>query len=229
MNAAHWIILLQLVGALAAGGVIGLERSRRGRQAGLREHGLVCLGSCQLVLIGVYSFQGEVTSMPFDPTVGRIIQGVMSGMGFLGAGGILKEGFSVRGLTTAASLWVTATVGVMIGIGFFYPAFITILLTLLALATLRWAEKHLVQKHEIQLFLRQARGGALRERDIAAILERHGCAIASLGALGGGEGRFLDYKALLTTEDVNACRALIETLANDGRFIEFSLTPLGEF
>jgi putative Mg2+ transporter-C (MgtC) family protein len=229
MNNAHWTILLQLVGALCAGGLIGLERSRRGRIAGLREHALVCLGSCQLMLIGVYAWQSELTPTHFDPNVGRVIQGLMSGMGFLGAGGILKEGFSVRGLTTAASLWVTATIGIMVGLGFFFPAVATTILTLLALTILRWWEGLLVNKHEIKLHLRQNRTEAIHEPAIVEMLAKHDCEVASLSAQGTGDGRFLDYQALITTADKNASHSLIETLANDSRFIEFSLTPVGDF
>lgn len=229
MSAAHWTIIFHLTGALCAGGLIGLERSRRGRLAGLREHALVSLGSCQLMLIGIYAWQGELVPIQFDTGVSRIIQGLMSGIGFLGAGGILKEGFAVRGLTTAASLWVTATIGIMIGLGFVFPAVTTTILTLLALTILRWCEERLVDKYEIKLHLRQNRTDAIHEPAIVDLLARHGCAVASLSAQGTGDGRFLDYRALITTADKNASHGLIETLANDPRFIEFSLTPVGDF
>jgi putative Mg2+ transporter-C (MgtC) family protein len=229
MNAAQWTILFQLVGALCAGGLVGLERSRRGRLAGLREHALVCLGSAQLMLIGVYAWQGETTASHFDPSIGRVIQGLMSGIGFLGAGGILKEGFSVRGLTTAASIWVTATIGVLIGLGFIFPAVATTLLTLLSLTILRWCEGLLIDKHEIKLHLRQHRPGAIHEPAIVELLAGHGCSVSSLSAQGVGDGRFLDYQALIVTPDRNASHRLIEALANDARFVEFNLTPVGDF
>lgn len=229
MSAAQWTIIFQLAGSLLAGGLIGLERSRRGRLAGLREHALVSLGSCQLMLIGIYAWQGEVTPIHYDAGISRVIQGVMSGIGFLGAGGILKEGFAVRGLTTAASLWVTATIGIMIGLGFIFPAVTTTVLTLLALTILRWGEEWLANKHEIKLHLRQHRADAIHEPAIVDMLAKHGCAVASLSAEGTGDGRFLDYKALITTADKNAGHALIEMLANDPRFVEFSLTPVGDF
>jgi putative Mg2+ transporter-C (MgtC) family protein len=228
MSAVYWTIALQLVGALFAGGLIGLERSRRGRMAGLREHALVSLGTCQLMLVGVYSWQGGVVEHAYDNTATHIIQGVMSGIGFLGAGGILKEGFSVRGLTTAASLWCTATIGLLFGLGFFFPAIATTALTLLSLTALRWCERQLRNEHEMQLHLRQNRSDALHEPAIVALLARHGCKVSSLSANGAGEGRFLDYRAVLASPDKNASHALIETLANEKRFIEFGLSPLGD-
>jgi putative Mg2+ transporter-C (MgtC) family protein len=228
MSATYWTIFLQLLGALGAGGLIGLERSRRGRMAGLREHALVSLGAAQLMMIGIYSWQGVVVERPFDGTSTHIIQGVMSGIGFLGAGGILKEGFSVRGLTTAASLWCTATIGMMIGLGFFFPAVATTLLTLLSLTFLRWCERQLRSEHEMQLHLRQDRAGAMHEPAIVAMLAKHGCKVSTLSAHGAGEGKYLDYRAVLASADKNASHALIETLANEPRFLEFGLSPLGD-
>src|SRR4051812_30353920 len=117
MDSAYVQIATRLLAALLAGGMIGLERSHRGRQAGFREHTLVCVATCQLMLIGVYDWHGgAIVAQAYDVSASRVIQGIMSGIGFLGAGGIIKEGFSVRGLTTAASIWMTASIGVLIGV-----------------------------------------------------------------------------------------------------------------
>lgn len=227
MENAYARILLSLLAALCAGGLIGLERSRRGRQAGFREHTLVCLATCQLMLISIFDWHGTtLIAHAYDASAGRIIQGVMSGIGFLGAGGIIKEGFSVRGLTTAASIWMTASIGVLIGVGFYFPALVTTLLTLGALTLLRWLEERLLHRHKVQLYLRQNRQGALHEPAILSIIAAHGFAASSLSAYGASEGRFLDYKAVLTTVDQNNSHRLIETLADDTRFVEFGLVPL---
>src|SRR5690606_37309086 len=111
----------QLTVALAAGGVIGLERSYHGRPAGFRTHALVCLASSLLMLVTLYQQAWLLPGVPLDsvrtdPT--RMAQGIMTGIGFLGAGVIFKDNLSVRGLTTAASIWVTAAIGILIGIGF---------------------------------------------------------------------------------------------------------------
>ena len=98
MESPYARIVLNLLAALCAGGLIGLERSRRGRQAGFREHALVCLATCQLMLMGVYDWTGgDIAARPYDNSASHMVQGIMSGIGFLGAGGIIKEGFSVRG------------------------------------------------------------------------------------------------------------------------------------
>ena len=103
-------MVFRIIAALAAGGLIGLERSHRGRPAGFRTHALVCLASSLLMLVTVYEQlwfpRDSAARVIIDPT--RMAQGIMTGIGFVGAGAIIKEGFSVRGLTTAASIWITA-------------------------------------------------------------------------------------------------------------------------
>ena len=113
--------LVHLLAALAAGSAIGLERSWHGRPAGFRTHALVCLASSLLLLLTLYQprwFPGAGDSVRLDPT--RMAQGIMTGIGFLGAGVIFKEGLSVRGLTTAASIWITSAIGVLMGSGLWF-------------------------------------------------------------------------------------------------------------
>src|SRR6476469_5751573 len=116
-----------LVAAWLAGSLIGLERSFHGRPAGFRTHALVCLASALLMLITAYHqdwlpHQSVGTNTTLDPQ--RMAQGIMTGIGFLGAGVIFKEGLTVRGLTTAASIWITASIGVLVGIGFWFAAIV---------------------------------------------------------------------------------------------------------
>jgi putative Mg2+ transporter-C (MgtC) family protein len=107
-------IAVRLGAALLAGGLIGFERSFHGRSAGFRTHALVCLGAAMLILVPVYqaTWLGIPVDQNFSANPSRVIQGIMTGIGFLGAGVIFKQGFfNVAGLTTAASLWFTARLG----------------------------------------------------------------------------------------------------------------------
>ena len=105
----NMFILLNILGALALGLIVGYERSYHGRAAGMRTYGFVCMASAALTIIGAYPqawFGGHyLLTTPIDPT--RIVQGVVTGIGFLGAGVIMREGFSISGLTTAASIWTS--------------------------------------------------------------------------------------------------------------------------
>jgi putative Mg2+ transporter-C (MgtC) family protein len=131
--------LLRLALAAALGGLIGLERELREREAGLRTHLLVSLGSALFTIAGAYGFHDFLVSggnvVRTDPT--RVAAQIVTGIGFLGAGAIIRQGLSVRGLTTAATLWVVAAVGLAAGAGYYSAAIITTALVLLALYPLR--------------------------------------------------------------------------------------------
>lgn len=147
--AAYWtgpeistniIVVLNLIGALLLGLVVGYERSYHGRAAGMRTYGLVCMASAALTVLAGHpgSWYGGhmAASVGADPT--RIIQGVVTGIGFLGAGVIMREGMNISGLTTAASIWASAAIGVMVGVGFFAAA---MMLALLSASCMVWGSK----------------------------------------------------------------------------------------
>ncbi|HEY8344537.1 MAG TPA: MgtC/SapB family protein [Bacillota bacterium] len=130
------ILIGRLVLAALMGSFIGLEREAHGRPAGLRTHTLVALGSCLIMLISIYAFSGSSTR---DPA--RLAAQVVSGIGFLGAGTILREGASIRGLTTAATLWVVAGIGLAIGSGFYLGGVVTTIISVFTLVFLNNIEK----------------------------------------------------------------------------------------
>jgi putative Mg2+ transporter-C (MgtC) family protein len=133
--------LARLSLAAVLGGAIGFERELRDREAGLRTHLLVCLGSALFTIVSAYGFREFLTSgdqvVRADPT--RIAAQIVTGIGFLGAGAIIRQGFSVRGLTTAATLWVAAAIGIASGAGYYSGAVIGTVVTLVALWPLRIA------------------------------------------------------------------------------------------
>jgi putative Mg2+ transporter-C (MgtC) family protein len=135
----EWEIATRLALAGVCGGIIGYERQAQHKSAGLRTHVLVCIGSCLIMVLSLniyYSVQGLTNA---DPT--RLAAQVVSGIGFLGAGSIMKEGPTVRGLTTAASLWVVSGVGLAVGSGYYMSAFTTTGLVFLTLTILSRVEK----------------------------------------------------------------------------------------
>ncbi len=125
------IILLKLILAMALGGLIGIEREHKHRPAGLRTHILVCVGACLTMMISEYMVKDGLST-----DVSRLGAQVISGIGFLGAGTILREGDRVRGLTTAATLWAIACVGLAIGIGYYVGAISSALVMLIVLRVL---------------------------------------------------------------------------------------------
>ena len=136
-------IALRLALAALLGGVLGLEREMRGQDAGLRTHILVSLGACCFTLASVFIEVPLEVGAPEGARgdIGRIASQVVVGIGFLGAGVILRHGGQVKGLTTAANLWLTASVGLASGLGFFAAAGFTMGIALLCLVGLRPLER----------------------------------------------------------------------------------------
>lgn len=167
---ANFVVFLNILGALLLGFLVGYERSYRGRAAGMRTYGLVCMASCALTVIGGYPdfwFGGHELSAAFNPAVPpdptRVIQGIVTGVGFIGAGVIMKEGFNISGLATAASIWTVSAIGIMVGVGF-YGAAMT--LALLSAACMMWVsrlEQILPSRHAIALVMRFTQGFEPRE------------------------------------------------------------------
>ncbi len=138
-------VLIKLALAVIIGGVIGMERGRQGRAAGMRTHILVAVGSALTVMIGLFS--NEVLGYSTDPL--RISAQVISGIGFLGVGTILLKGrFQITGLTTAAGLWCTATIGLAIGAGFFVGAVGAFIASVLVVSILHRLEYKLIKRSE---------------------------------------------------------------------------------
>jgi putative Mg2+ transporter-C (MgtC) family protein len=131
--------LLRLALAAVFGGAVGLEREFREREAGFRTHMLVSLGSALFTIASAYGFRDFLTHggslVRTDPT--RIAAQIVTGIGFLGAGAIIRQGLSIRGLTTAATLWVVAAIGLTTGAGYYSAAAITTLLVIVSLWPLR--------------------------------------------------------------------------------------------
>jgi putative Mg2+ transporter-C (MgtC) family protein len=223
-------IVFRLVAALAAGGIIGLERSFRGRAAGFRTHALVCLASSLLMLVTVYEHQWFVAQsgsrVVVDPT--RMAQGIMTGIGFLGAGVIVKEGLTVRGLTTAASIWVTAAIGILTGIGFYIAAGIGVVLTLGTLSVFRWIEGKMPTELYANFTVRFARDAVMAERALREMVARHGFSVANLNYRLLGEGGQFEYRMVMRTLKSDNVRSLAEALNAEPAVVEYRISPASD-
>jgi putative Mg2+ transporter-C (MgtC) family protein len=161
-----------------------------------------------------------------DPT--RMAQGIMTGIGFLGAGVIMKEGMSIRGLTTAASVWITAAIGVLIGVGFYFAAGIAMILTLGVLTVFRWIERKMPIEFYAKLtvgFLREAK---LAEGDLRELVKRQGFVIANMNYCLAGDGRIFEYDMVIHSPDRGNTRRLSEAFAAMPTVVEFRIAPTGD-
>jgi putative Mg2+ transporter-C (MgtC) family protein len=164
-------IIIRLVLAFILGGLIGLERELHGRAAGLRTHILVCLGSALIMLTSIHMFYLYYDITKIDPA--RIAAGVITGIGFLGAGTILRFRASVRGLTTAACLWAVAGIGLAVGSGFYLGAYTTSVLVLFVLFFLTKLERALVRKDWYKVLVLETKGHAQQLKDLRSTLSEY--------------------------------------------------------
>jgi putative Mg2+ transporter-C (MgtC) family protein len=173
--AANAFIGLNIVGALLLGMLVGYERSYNGRAAGMGLYGLVCMASTALtVFVGYPSlwYGGTAGHVPADAT--RVVQGVVTGIGFLGAGVIMKDGLSISGLTTAASIWATSAIGVLLGVGFYAAALLLAVLCMLSMSMLNRLEARLPRRSTLEISLTFRPPGPPAFDDLGQVAEARG-------------------------------------------------------
>ncbi len=224
------LILSRLLLALLAGGIIGIERAFHGREAGFRTHSLVCVSSSLLMLLMAHQWylipQQFIDTVRTDPT--RMAQGIMTGIGFLGAGVIIKEGLTVRGLTTAASIWMTASIGIVIGLGFYYPAIVATIITVITLSMFRWIESLLPSLKYARLSVRFIRRDQYAdESSLRELIARHKIKSFEAGYQLNNEGKTFQYEMTLRTKDIKNYRSLAQSLMEMKDVHEFCITPSG--
>jgi putative Mg2+ transporter-C (MgtC) family protein len=228
MNPLNESILLHLLTALCAGGLIGLERSYHGRPAGFRPHVLVCVSSSMLMLVTLYQSVWYIAPLAdtvrTDPT--RMAQGIMTGIGFLGAGVIMKDGLSVRGLTTAASIWITAAIGILAGIGFYFPVIVVTVLTVAALSIFRWIERILPAYYYALHVVRFACDSVMAEEALRELITGHGFSIANMSYSMEESGRVFEYRMVIRSRDRDNATRLAQTWHKaNGSVLEFRIEP----
>ena len=229
MQGEYVTIIAHLVVATVAGALIGYERSYQGRPAGFRTHTLVCIASAVLMVLAVYQgswFNVSADIVRVDPT--RMAQGIMTGIGFLGAGVIVKEGASVRGLTTAASIWITAAIGILAGVGFYFPVVIATVLTLGTLSMFRWIEARMPALGYLHHIVRFPLNSAVPESDYRDFIAEHGLKASDFSYRVSMESGFTEYHMVLSTRDSGAERRLAAALARKAEVLEFRLAPSGD-
>lgn len=229
---SHDLVVMsaRIFGALLIGALIGMERSLHGRPAGFRTHALVCVASALLMLVTVYQGQWmtqvATDAIRTDPT--RMAQGIMTGIGFLGAGVIFKEGLTVRGLTTAASIWMTASIGILVGIGFWFAAVLGTAATLLILSAFRYVENRLPAEFYAHHHLRFKRDAVMGEKELKELIGSYGFSIANLHSRLIDEGRCFEYRMVIRSRDRTGASALSQHLLRLPEVIEFRISPTGD-
>lgn len=224
------IVVERLLFALLAGGAIGLERAYHGRPAGFRTHSLVCVASSLLMLLTVFQWKllagAPIETVRVDPT--RMAQGIMTGIGFLGAGVIMKEQLTIRGLTTAASIWMTASIGIILGMGFYFAAFMAGMITIGVLTVFSWLEKIMPSLHYGSLTIRFRRKDFVPKEQVCELIKEHGISGVnpSYRLVEGGD--MFEYQMAVRTKDTENFQRLADALRDMDNVHEFGIVPTGD-
>lgn len=188
-------IVLRLLVAAVLGGIIGYERETENKPAGFRTNMLVCIGSALVMITSQFIFKQYQGLTNLDPA--RLGAQVISGIGFIGAGTIIRDGLHVRGLTTAASLWVVACIGVAVGVGFYEGAMIATIFILLILLVLKKLQEKIRGKDPLRMILIQSVDEPGQLGAIGSVLGRHGASIKNI-ALAKLEDKTSDIQIRMT-------------------------------
>jgi putative Mg2+ transporter-C (MgtC) family protein len=217
--------------SMVAGGLIGVERTYHGHPAGFRTHILVCLTSCLLMLAAMHQSTWAFTALPgqtvvIDPT--RMSHGLLTGIGFLCAGVIFREGFSVHGLTTAASLWVTSAIGVLYGVGMTELALIGSGATLGVLGVLRLLDARLPHVGVMDVTLRWKRGEAPSGLAVRDLLRAKGVKVVRLGHVMSHDGAIHEHHLKVKGHVPIDVDGLVSHLGDQTGLAGFSILPREE-
>lgn len=193
MNQTAFDIVIRVLLAVLLGGLIGLERELRDHPAGIRTHMLVAVGACIFTALSLYGFFG-------NPGGDRVAAAVVTGIGFIGAGAILRsEGGVVSGITTAASLWTCAALGMLIGTGFYVVSLVVTAVVLVVLEVIDWLIELVSRRIRIRWFILQIRGDYLENapRKVIDLLREKRCRakLVSYERLEGGERMCMKFRS----------------------------------
>ena len=223
-------LAVNLAAAWIAGGVIGMERSYHGRAAGFRTHCLVALAAAGAIMVAFIPalqpalFHGS----PSIDNAGRVAQGVMTGIGFLGAGVIFKEGVNIQGLTTAASVWATAGIGILFGIGAHVPGALLTVAVLTTLIVLRWVEKVIPAKVYVWSVFSFREAGAPSGDTFKAMLAAQGASVVELSYARKHSGATLEYSGVVRTSRPAVLHALADYLRGLDGLVEYDLQRISK-
>jgi putative Mg2+ transporter-C (MgtC) family protein len=231
MTSIYAQIAADLTAAWVAGCVVGFERSFHGRSAGLRTHALVAIAAAATVMVSLAPIVAPPGAFPggtprLDPT--RLAQGVMTGVGFLGAGVIFKEGVNVQGLTTAASIWATAAIGLLFGLGEYGAGAIATAAVLATLVMLRWLEDSLPMQVYAWCVFRFRAAETPDKPGLLSLLADHGVSLRDLSYARSHDGAILEFSGNAMARRGAAFEDLAATLRTLDGLVEFELSRLGK-
>ncbi|SHJ68606.1 MgtC/SapB family protein [Tepidibacter formicigenes] len=204
----HKEMIFRLLFTLFIGGMVGIEREKSHQWAGFRTHILVAVGSCVVSVTSLMLFRDHINYVNLDPA--RMPAQVLSGIGFLGAGAILKTSNSIRGITTAAGIWVTACIGLAVGFGYYYLGFMTWFILMTTLYTLKVIENKFVLSKTSTFYITTLNISETTSR-VVSIIERNRIVIKNID-ISQGEDKFWNMKLTVLYNSKIPFKGIVEKI-----------------
>ena len=209
---SEWIIVFRLIMAAVLSGIVGFEREFHGRSAGFRTHILLCVGSTLIMITSVHIFDVYYGRTPVDPA--RLAAGVVTGIGFLGAGTIMRYRASVRGLTTAASLWVVTGIGLAVGSGLYFGSLVTTAIAVITLMFFGRLEHAMIRKDWYKTIIVETKDGMEHLKGIRKILAEYGADITDFEVERSEDGAHIELNIGVKLSTSHNAAALIKDISH---------------
>ena len=227
---ANELIFLDILGAMALGLILGFERNFHGHAAGMRTYALVCGASAGLTAIGGFTglwYGGPtVTQGPVTAEATHVIQGIVTGIGFLGAGVILRDGATIRGLSTAASIWAAAAIGIVVGVGFYAAAFVATLASVVLMSGFKRLEMRLPHRRQLKVAITLNGPGGLPPEKMPDFMKEFGYTVVELSLSSAAAEKHFSYDLVLQSDATHNFNDLANALEKMPEIAAFSLAPM---
>jgi len=227
---ANELIFLDTLGAMALGLALGFERHFHGHAAGMRTYALVCGASAALTAIGGFTglwFGGpQITQGHVAAESTHIIQGIVTGLGFLGGGVILRDGVSVRGLSTAASIWAAAVIGIIVGVGFYAAAFVATLASVVLMSGFKQLEMRLPHRRQLKVGISLAAPTVLPPERVPDFMKGFGYTLMEMSLTSSTAEKHFSYDLVLQSDASHNFNDLADALGKMQGVAAFSLSPM---
>lgn len=214
----HWkICITRILLSFFAGCLMGLERKFRLRFVGIRTLVLICVSSCVIMMLSIYlSFDGSG-----DPA--RLAAQVVSGIGFLGGGAILREGFNVKGLTSAAIIWTAAALGLAIGAGFLLPAFVALVLALVTLVLIELLEEYFFPAEELKILFLTCEELPPDAKALKRVASKFGVIVTNLNGASSSPNSLIEVSYEVRITKYIDFQSFVTTLRQDFKLVDIEL------
>jgi putative Mg2+ transporter-C (MgtC) family protein len=230
MLSTNGLILLDILGAMGLGLILGFERNFHGHAAGMRTYALVCGATAGLVAIGGFSGQWfggpALTHGPVVAEATHVIQGIVTGIGFLGAGMIMRDGATIRGLSTAASIWAAAAIGIIVGVGFYAAALAATLLMVVLMSGFKRLEMGLPHRRQIKVAIRLDGPAPLTPETLPGFMKDFGYTVVETALTSAALEKHFSYDLVLQADAAHNFNDLADALGKMQGVAAFSLTPM---